>query len=178
MVTREADAVHRLIVADTHDSLLFFTDRGRVFQLRAFDVPDASRQARGMPLVNLIEIDQQERRHRRRRDVDFDKDFMVLAHRAGRGEEDAASRSSQSVRRAGLIAMDLEKDDVLVSAKLAHDDDDVILVTSHGQSVRFPVAELRFASRASGGVRGISWARRRSMVSLEIASGGDELLTV
>ena len=60
MVMREADAVHRLLVADTHDSLLFFTDRGRVFQLRAHEVPDASRQARGTPLVNLIDIDPHE----------------------------------------------------------------------------------------------------------------------
>jgi DNA gyrase subunit A len=177
MVTREEDAVYRLIVADTHDSLLFFTDRGRVFQLRAFDVPDATRQAKGIPLINLIEIDQQERVTAVVATRTFDKDAMVFATAMGEVKKTALKEFS-SVRRSGLIAMDLEKEDVLVSAKLAHDDDEVIIVTSNGQSVRFPVSELRFASRASGGVRGVRLAKGTSLASMEVASGGDQLLVL
>ncbi|HKZ74995.1 MAG TPA: DNA gyrase subunit A, partial [Steroidobacteraceae bacterium] len=177
MVTREADAVHRLIVADTHDSLLFFTDRGRVFQLRAFDVPDASRQARGIPLINLIDLDQQETVTAVVAARDFNKDCMVLGTAFGEVKKTSLSEF-QSVRRAGLIAMDLEQDDILVSAKLAHDNDDALIISSDGQSVRFPVSELRLASRASGGVRGLKLAKRTRMVSLEIASGGEQLLTL
>ncbi|MCH8995221.1 MAG: DNA gyrase subunit A [Chloroflexi bacterium] len=177
MKTREADAVHRLIVADTHDSLLFFTDRGRVFQLRAFDVPDVSRQARGIPLINLIEIDQREQVTAVVAARDFDKDAMVLATAIGEVKKTPLSEFS-SVRRAGLIAMDLEPEDVLVSAKLAHETDHVILVTSDGQSVRFPVAELRSASRASGGVRGLRLAKDARLVSLEVVSAGDQLFTL
>jgi len=177
MVTREADAVHRLIVADTHDSLLFFTDRGRVFQLRAFDVPDASRQARGIPLINLIDLDQQEVVTAVVAARDFKKDCMVVGTAFGEVKKTSLSEF-QSVRRAGLIAMNLEKDDILVSAKLAHDNDDALIISSDGQSVRFPVSELRLASRASGGVRGLKLAKNARMVSLEIASGGDELLTL
>jgi DNA gyrase subunit A len=177
MVTREADAVHRLIVADTHDSLLFFTDRGRVFQLRAFDVPDASRQARGIPLINLIDLDQQEVVTAVVAARDFNKDCMVVGTAFGEVKKTSLSEF-KSVRRAGLIAMNLEKGDYLVSAKLAHDEDDALLVTSDGQSVRFPVSELRLASRSSGGVRGIKLAKNKAMVCLEIASAGDELLTI
>ena len=177
MGTREADAVHRLIVADTHDSLLFFTDRGRVFKLRAFEVPDASRQARGIPLINLIEIDQREQVTAVVAAQDFDKDAMVLATTMGEVKKTALSEFA-SVRRAGLIAMDLEKQDVLVSAKLAHDEDEAIIVTSDGQSVRFPVAELRLASRASGGVRGVRLGKNAQLVGMEIASAGDQLLVL
>ena len=177
MGTREADAVHRLVVADTHDSLLFFTDRGRVFQLRAFEVPDASRQAKGLPLINLIEIEQTEQVTAVVAARDFEKDAMVLGTKFGEVKRTKLSDFS-SVRRSGLIAMDLEKNDVLVSAKLAHDDDDVVFVSSDGQSVRFPVAELRSASRASGGVRGIKLAKNATGVSMEIASAGDQLMTL
>ena len=177
MGTREADAVHRLIVADTHDSLLFFTDRGRVFKLRGFDVPDASRQARGIPLINLIEIDQREQVTAVVVAQDFDKDAMVLATAMGEVKKTPLSEFA-SVRRAGLIAMDLEKQDVLVSAKLAHEEDEAIIVTSDGQSVRFPVADLRSASRASGGVRGVRLGKKAQLVSMEIASAGDQLLVL
>ncbi|MGB2695253.1 MAG: DNA gyrase subunit A [Dehalococcoidia bacterium] len=177
MTTREADAVHWLIVADTHDSLLFFTDRGRVFQLRTFDVPDASRQARGIPLINLIEIEQQEQVTSVVAVSSFDKDVLVLATASGEVKKTSLSEFS-SVRRAGLIAMDLEPKDVLISAKSATDEDDALIITSDGQSVRFPVAELRLASRASGGVRGVRLVKNAKAVAMEIASGGDQLLTV
>jgi DNA gyrase subunit A len=177
MVTREADAVHRLVVADTHDSLLFFTDRGRVFQLRAFDVPDASRQAKGLPLINLIDVDQQELVTAVVVARDFNKDVLVVG--TVRGEVKKTSLSEfASVRRSGLIAMDLEANDILVSAKLANEKDDALIVTTDGQSVRFAVNELRLASRASGGVRGVKLSKNARLVSLEIASAGDQLLTV
>ena len=177
MVTREADAVHRLVVADTHDNLLFFTNRGRVHQLRAFDVPDASRQARGIPLINLIDIDQREQVTAVVATRDFNKDFMLLGTAKGEVKKTKLSEFA-SVRRSGLIAMDLEADDVLVSAKLSNDTDEVIIVTTDGQSVRFPVSELRSASRASGGVRGIRLGKGAHAVSMEIASAGDQILTL
>ena len=177
MQTREEDEVRRLIVSDTHDSLLFFTDRGRVFHLRAYEVPDASRQARGIPLINLIEIDQREQVTVVVKARDYEKDVMILATRQGEVKKTPLSEFA-SVRRAGLIAMDLEKGDELISAKLAHDDDEAVIVSSSGQAVRFPVADLRSASRASGGVRGIKLTKGARMVAMEIASAGDELLTL
>ena len=177
MVTREADAVSRLLVADTHDSLLVFTERGRVFQLRAHEVPDAKRQARGMPLVNLIELDQGESVTAMIGVRSFDKDFLVLA--TARGEVKKTPLSEfESVRRAGLIAMNLEPGDELVTAKQVHDDDEIVLVTSGGSSVRFSVGELRSASRQSGGVRGISLGKRDRLVSMEVVTLRSQLLTV
>ena len=154
MQTREADAVRRLLVADTHDSLLFFTDRGRVFQLRAHEIPDTSRQARGIPLINLIDIDQGELVTALVAARTMDRDFMVLATKHGEVKKTALSEF-ESVRRNGLISMDLESGDELVVARLAAEGEDVVPVTSDGHAVRFAVDALRSASRTSGGVRGV-----------------------
>jgi len=177
MLTREADAVSRLLVADTHDSLLFFTDRGRVFQLRTHEIPDTSRQARGIPLINLIDIDQGELVTAVVATRTMDRDFLVLATKQGEVKKTALSEF-ESVRRSGLITMDLESGDELVVARLAAEGDDVIMVTSDGHGVRFAVDELRSASRTSGGVRGIRLGRGAHLVSMEVMKPGEQLLTV
>ncbi len=178
MAVREADAIRRLIVADTHDYLLFFTDRGRVFQLRSHEVPDSSRQARGTPLVNLIEIDNGELVTAVVATASFDKDFMLLATKKGEVKKTPLPEFA-SVRRAGLIAMDLEDGDELVFARLAHETDDVLMVSALGKAVRFTVSELRSASRASGGVRGMRLTDRTdTIVGMEAVVPGMMLLTV
>ena len=178
MGVRETDAIRRLLVADTHDSILFFTDRGRVFQLRAHEVPDSSRQARGTPLVNLIDIETNELVTAVVATTSFDKDFMLLATKRGEVKK-TPLREFESVRRAGLIAMDLEPGDELVFARLAKDDDDVVLVSTLGKAMRFRVVELRSASRASGGVRGMRLtAAEDAIVAMEVVVPGAMLLTL
>ncbi len=178
MVTREDDTVRHLLVAHSHDSLLFFTDRGRVFQLKVYELPDVSRTAKGEHIINLISIEQRER-------VTalvcvpkgVSRDFMIVATRKGEVKKTAMDEF-EVVRRSGLIAMDLEEDDELIGARLARADDDVLLVTAGGQAIRFTVAELRSASRMSGGVRGIRLAQGDRVVSLNLATPGCELLVV
>jgi DNA gyrase subunit A len=175
---RETDAVRRLLVADTHESILFFTDRGRVFQLRAHEIPDSSRQARGTPLVNLIEIDDRELITAVVATASYDKDFMLLATKQGEIKKTPLSEF-ESVRRSGLIAMGLEPGDELVFARLAKEDDDVVMVTAQGKAIRFTVAELRSASRSSGGVRGVRLAATDDeVVALEVVVPDAMLLTV
>jgi DNA gyrase subunit A len=177
MVTREEDAVRRLIVCDTHDSVLFFTERGRVFQARAYDLPDAKRQGRGVPLVNFIDCEAGETVTALVTIRDYDKDFMVMATASGEVKK-TPLRDFKEVRRNGKIAMDLDKGDELVAAKLAGDGDEVVLVTSNGQAIRFPVKDLRSASRTSGGVRGVKLARGGKVMSLEVARPNAELFTI
>ncbi len=154
MVTRETDAVYQLLIADTHDHLLFFTDRGRVFSLRVHELPDASRMARGIPLINLVAQDQEERVTAVVATPAFTNDVMLLV--TGKGEIKKTALSEFAlVRRSGLVAMGLEAGDELIVARLANESDDVLLVTRQGQAIRFPVRSLRLASRGSGGVRGI-----------------------
>jgi len=178
MGVREADAIRRLMVADTHDSLLFFTDRGRVFQLKAHEVPDSARQARGTPLVNLIEIEPTELITAVVSTTSYDKDFMVLATKLGEVKK-TPLKEFESVRRAGLIAMGLEQGDELVFAQLAKGDDDIILVSSHGKAMRFSAKELRAASRMSGGVRGMRLTDPAdAIVALEVVQPNAMLLTL
>ncbi len=178
MVTREDDTVRHLLVAHNHDALLFFTDRGRVFRLRVFELPDVSRTAKGEHIINLISIEQRER-------VTamvyvpkgVSRDFMIVATKKGEVKKTAMDEF-EVVRRSGLIAMNLEDDDELIGAKLAHADDDVLMISARGKAIRFTVAELRSASRTSGGVRGIRLAKGDRVVSLNLAPKDGELLVV
>ena len=178
MVTREDDTVRHLLVAHSHDSLLFFTDRGRVFQLRVYELPDVSRTARGEHLINLISIEQRER-------ITaivcvpkgVSRDYMIVATRKGEVKKTPMSEF-EVVRRQGLIAMNLEEDDELIGAKMARANDEILFVTALGQAIRFTVEELRSASRTSGGVRGIRLGKGDTAVSLNIARDGNDLLVV
>ncbi len=178
MTTREDDTVRHLLVAHSHDSLLFFTDRGRVFQLRVYELPDTGRTAKGEHIINLISIEQRER-------VTaivyvpkgVSRDYMIVATRKGEVKKTAMDEF-EVVRRSGLIAMDLEGDDELIGAKLAHADDDVLMITAQGKAIRFTVEELRSASRTSGGVRGIRLAKGDTVVSLNLTPKDSELLIV
>jgi len=179
MKTREDDAVRHLVVADTHDKLIFFTDRGRCFQVKTYEVADESRQARGESVMQLLQLDQKERITAvvRIPPQGVDHDYMVVATKLGEVKK-TPLKYFANVRRDGLIAMDLEPADELVSAKLATDEDTAIVVSARGQSVRFPVKALRSASRLSGGVRGIRLASGDRVVGMEITHPEDHVLVV
>jgi DNA gyrase subunit A len=174
---REGDAVRHIMVADTHQSLLFFTDRARVYQVKTFELPDESRQARGTPLINIIYLEQDERVTAVVATDGSDQEFLVLATEQGEVKKTALSEFAV-VRRNGLITMDLEPGDALVAAQLACSNDHAVLVTATGQALRFPVRQLRSASRQSGGVRGVRLAKGDRVVGMEIARPDQELLVV
>jgi DNA gyrase subunit A len=177
MQTREEDAVRRLIVADTHAQLLFFTDRGRAFPLKVFEVPDASRTAKGIPLINVVDIAQGELVTAIIATQSFDKDCLVLGTKLGEVKRTQLS-SFAEIRRNGLIAMDLEEGDELISARMARSNDDLLMVTAEGQTIRFHVSDLRMASRTSGGVRGIRLEEVDRVVAMEVVESGKELLSL
>jgi DNA gyrase subunit A len=178
MVTREDDTVRHLLVTHTHDNLLLFTDRGRVFQLRAYELPDVSRTAKGEHVINMISIEQRERITAI---VSVPKgassDVLIVATRKGEVKKTAMSEF-EVVRRQGLIAMNLEEDDELIGAKMARTGEDVLMVTANGQAIRFCVDDLRLASRTSGGVRGIRLSEGDTVISLNRAQDENKLLIV
>jgi DNA gyrase subunit A len=177
MGTRDEDAVRHLVVCDTHDALLLFTQRGRVYSLRGYEVPEGSRQARGIPVVNLVEMDAQDRVTTVIAITDFDRDSMILTTANGEVKRTRLTEFA-SVRRSGLIAMDLPDGDELIAARAARDEDDAILVSSDGQAIRFGVSTLRVASRASGGVRGMRIDAGARVIALVVVSEGSDLLVV
>jgi DNA gyrase subunit A len=174
---REGDPVRHIAVADTHQSLLFFTDRGRVYQVKTYELPDESRQARGIPLINIIYLEQDERVTAVVTTDGGDQEFLVMATELGEVKKTALSEFA-AVRRNGLITMDLEPGDALVAADLARGDDHLVLVTAAGQALRFPVRQLRSASRQSGGVRGIRLGKGDRVVGMEVARPNQQLLVV
>ena len=175
--TREEDAVNHLVVCDTHDSLLFFTQRGRVYSLKGHEVPEAKRQARGIPVVNLIEIEDGDQVTAMVVVHDFSRDSMVVATANGEVKRTPLDEF-ESVRRAGLIAMNLKRGDHLVAARAAGDDDDAILVSAGGRAIRFRVGSLRVASRASGGVRGMRLPNGEAVIGVVVDCDGEDLLVV
>lgn len=179
MVTREKDAVRLLVVADTHDSLLFFTNRGKVFCVKCHEIPaDSSRIAKGMAVINLFPVADKERITAMVAVTDFKPDdYLLMATYQGEIKKTAADKFAL-VRSSGLIAMDLEAKDELVAVGLATDQSDVILVTQGGQSIRFAVSTLRASSRTSGGVRGIRLAADDRVVSMDVAYPDASLLVV
>ena len=177
MKTREEDAVAHLLVVDSHDNLLLFTDRGRVFNLKAHEVEERSRETRGLPLGNLIQIDAGERVTAIVPASRFDKDYLLIATRDGEMKKTPLPEFA-SVRRAGLIAFNLTNGDQLVRATYARAGEDVIVLSSVGKAVRFPVDSLRAASRISGGVRAIRVGQGEALVGLETVKPGWEFLTI
>jgi len=177
--TQEPEGVRLLLVTDTLDTLLFFTSRGKVLSLKCHRIPqDSSRTARGTPLVQLLSLDEREQVTDILAVSSFSPgNFMVMATRSGEIKR-TALKDFGSVRSSGLIAMGLEKDDELVAARVAHQDDEVILVTETGQAIRFAVAGLRVASRSSGGVRAIRLSPGDGVVAMDIVSPNAYLLLV
>jgi DNA gyrase subunit A len=170
MTTREEDAVRLLAVADTHDYLLLCTNRGRMFSIKCYELPpDISRTAKGMAVINLFAIPPEERVT----DMIVVKDFVsdtYLIMVTKRGEIKKTSLDNfAAVRSSGLICMDVEPEDDIIRADTASEQDDIVLVTMKGQSIRFTVASIRTSHRTSGGVRGIRLRESDEVVGMGIA---------
>ncbi len=166
-VTRDTDAVMLLVVADTHDDLFFFTDRGKVFYLKCHEVPAASRTSKGLAIINLLSIAEGERVTSMAATTGLMPDaYLVMATKLGEIKKTSLDKFA-AVRSSGLISMDLEPGDELISTCIARDEDDVVLVTRKGQSICFGVSSLRAASRTSGGVRAIRLAGGDEVVSMD-----------
>ena len=178
MTMKEFESPAVFLSADTHDTLLFFTNRGRVFSLKCYKIPqDTSRVAKGTPLVNLLPITTEEQVLIAVK-ADFTPgNYLVLATSKGRIKRTPIEKFA-SVRSRGLIAMSLRNGDELVAGRLANDNDDIIMVTEQGKSIRFAVVDARSMSRATQGVRGIRLGSGDKVVSMDIVDPDAYVLTV
>ena len=179
MVTREDDFLMDLVVVDTHDTLFFFTNRGRVYPLRALRITgDTSRSTRGTPLVQLLPLDRGEQVQAMLAIQNPKEDYLlILATRLG---EVKALKTGQltNIRPSGLIVMDLEREDELVSVAQVGDAKDIVIVSENGQAIKFPVAGLTPRSRSAGGVRGIQLLQGDRVVAMGAVMPGSYLLIV
>ena len=179
VVTQETGAARLIVTADTHDTILFFTSRGKVLSLKCYRLPpEQSRTAKGTPLVKLLPLDEREQVTVVTPVPDFSHgDYMVMATRRGEVKK-TPLKEFASVRSSGLIAMDLERDDELVAAKVTRSDDHIIVATAKGHAIRFSNAPLRSASRASGGVKAIQIPPEDHVVAMDVVSAGTYLLLI
>lgn len=177
-VSREDDAVQHLLVSNTHDDILFFTNRGRVFQAKAHELPDQGRSARGMPLINFIKIAPDETVQAIIRVQDFSTGgYLILVTKKGEVKRVTIDEFA-AVRSNGLIAMQLEGDDELVRVRRSNGKQGVIVISRDGQAIRFGEKEIRSSARASGGVRGMRLDPNDVVVAAEVVDPGSELLIV
>ena len=178
-VTREADAMRLLTVADTHDILFFFTNRGKVFCIKCYEIPaGSSRTGKGTAVINLFPVTEGERVTAMVAVTDFIPNaYVVMATCQGEIKKTSLDKYA-AVRSSGIITMDLEPGDELVAACLATDRDDVILVTQKGQSIKFAASSLRASSRTSGGVRAIRLGKDDCVVSMDRVAADALLLLV
>ncbi|MDP7619331.1 MAG: DNA gyrase C-terminal beta-propeller domain-containing protein, partial [Dehalococcoidia bacterium] len=180
MPTRDEDSVRQLLVCDTHDTLLFFTNRGRVWTKRCFELPaESSRTARGIHLQNVTgALDEKERVTTVIAADDLSEgDYLVFATRLG-GAKRTPLKNFTSIRSNGIKAMKLKDGDELVSVVTADDGADVILVTEKGKAIRFETTKLTSHSRTAGGVRGIKLLNDDHVVGAEIVKPEKQLFVI
>ncbi|HET9014842.1 MAG TPA: DNA gyrase subunit A, partial [Thermomicrobiaceae bacterium] len=178
MTLRDEDGVQRMTAANTHDSLLFFTDRGRVFQLKVHELPDAGRTAKGTPVVNLIGLQRNETITTLLPVQDFGSAaYLFMCTRNGRVKRTRLDQFS-SVRSSGLIAIGLDDDDELAWVRMTSGDDEIILVTEHGQAIRFDENVVRAMGRPAAGVIGIRMEDGDRVIGAEVVQPDADLLVV
>ena len=180
-VTREEDAVEHLLVANTHDWALFFTNRGRVFSSKVHQIPDASRQAKGIPIINLpgVQVESGEVPMATITLHDFKAGtYLVLATRRGIIKKTPLEQF-EKVRSSGIIAITLDEDDELAWVDTATGHDDIIIATAKGKIARFHETEVRPMGRPAGGVIGIRLARQGdAVISMSVVQPDADLLVL
>jgi len=168
LTTKEEDQVEHLFSTNTHADILFFTSRGRVFQLKAYDVPVGSRTSKGQAIVNFLQLAPGEKVATvvALNDIEGSK-FLVMVTEFGTIKK-TAIEEFENVRRSGLIAINLKDGDDLLWVKPSSGSDDVMMVTKSGQSIRFKESDVRAMGRTAGGVRGINVKKNDVVVGMDV----------
>ena len=174
---KDEDFIEHLLIANTHDTILCFTDRGKVYWLRVFEIPQASRIARGRPIVNILPLDEGERISTILPVGEYEADkFIFMATASGTVKKTALTNFSRP-RTSGLIALDLLDDDHLIGAAITNGEDDIMLITSAGKAMRFSEDAVRPMGRTARGVRGVRMGEGVRVISLIIPQEGGKILT-
>lgn len=175
---KDNDFVKDLFVASTHDYVLFFTNRGKVYRVKVHELPIGSRHARGSALVNVIPLEEGEHPTAVITTREFPADeFLMFATKSGMVKKTAMSDYDKS-RRDGIIAINLKRDDELVNVRRVRQGEKVILCSTAGKAILFDESEIRPTSRATSGVRGIALKDGARMLDMEISNGKGDLLVI
>ena len=175
---KDEDFVEHLLIASTHATVLCFSNMGKVYWLKVFHIPLASRNARGRPMVNLLPLDENERITSILPIEGYDEDqFIFMATANGTVKKTAATQFARQ-RSVGLRAIELDEDDVLVGTAITDGNSDIMLFSSEGKATRFNENQVRAMGRTARGVRGINLADGHKLISLIVPKEGGRILTV
>ena len=178
MQTIEDDYIEELLMTTTHHYLMFFTNTGKVYRLKAYEIPEASRTARGTAIVNLIQLQPEEKITAVIPISKFEEGhYLFMATRKGIVKK-TPILDYANVRKTGLAAISLREEDELIEVKATDNTKDIILVTKYGQCIRFKETDVRVTGRVSMGVRGINLVDNDEVVGMQMSSQGDYLLIV
>ena len=178
LTTREEDFVKHLVSTTTHSKLLFFTNKGRVFRLNAYEIPEGKRQAKGTAIVNLLQLGPNEKIATLLAiDEKDDNKYLLLATKNGIVKK-TDREEFKNINKAGLIAIGLTEDDELICVKVTDGNKDVLLVTKEGMSIRFDENDIRSMGRSAMGVKGITLSNDDKVVSMSLCEEGTDVLVV
>lgn len=178
MGTKDEDFLEHLFITTTHHNILFLTNRGLVYRIKVYEIPEASRQARGTPIVNLMPLEPGETISAVIPVREFDDDkYLFLATEQGTAKKTALPEYD-SVKASGLIAITLREGDQLIGAKLVTDADEAIISTRNGQAIRFSTTDVRAMGRTAQGVRGINLSNSDRVIDMDIVKDNADLLVV
>jgi len=176
MKTLQGDIVEHFLVTQTHDALFFFTDSGKVFKTVAYEIPEGARVARGRGILNFLEIAPEEKIlslfSLGKKDENLGIKYLIMATKNGIIKKTALSEFN-NVRRSGLIAITMKKNDLLRKVQKSAGEDEIILITKKGQSIRFREKDVREMGRPAAGVKGINLKKGDEVVGMEIIRSGN-----
>jgi len=178
MGTHDDDFVEHLLFTSTHDTILFFTTKGKVYRAKGYEIPEFGRTAKGLPIVNLLNLEKEEKVTAMIRVDEFKEDaYLIFTTKTGITKRTQLSQFA-NIRTSGLIAINLHEDDDLISVRLTNGTKDVIIGTHEGMLIRFKEDEIRSMGRTASGVRGIKLRDGDYVVGMEIIEPGHEILVV
>ncbi len=176
METIEDDYIVEMLMTSSHDYLMFFTNKGRVYRLKAYEIPEASRTSRGIAIINLLQL-QPDEKITSMIPIDEYKEgeYLLMATRSGIVKKTKITEYA-NIRKNGLAAINLRDDDLLIEVKKTNNTDDVMLFTRFGQSIRFNEKDVRTTGRTSMGVIGMSLYDQDEVIAMQLVSQGDSVL--
>ncbi|KAF0823544.1 DNA gyrase subunit A [Cytobacillus firmus] len=178
MGTNEDDFVEHLITTSTHDTILFFTNKGKVYRAKGYEIPEFNRTAKGIPIINLLGVDKDEWVNAIIPVEEFADDwFLFFTTKQGISKRSPLS-SFANIRNNGLIALNLREDDELISVRLTDGSKEIIIGTSHGMLIRFPEEDVRSMGRTATGVKGINLSSGDEVVGMEVLEDDSQVLIV
>ena len=178
MQTREGDVVKQILITTALKTILFFTNTGRVYKLRCFQIPESKRQARGLPIVNLLQLEPEESVVGMLEVDQFNEDsYLIMATRLGQIKRTAMAEYS-NVHKGGIIAIALRENDQLIGVDLADNGYDIVLISRKGMAIRFPEDDVRATGRNTMGVRGMNLDDDDEVIRSICASCDDSILVV